>query len=151
MMFAAEGAFIWFARSDMSKGGGKYLSTAFGIDSNLWLTVALIIGGILSITGVSTASALYYQYTGRYYTQDRGGFARSGGQDLGFWSGFIIYILTIYLFSRFIPGDWLGFARPFALLIIAVVGGNMLAHYTVKRLYNMLFQMQRSEYQVYRY
>lgn len=122
-----NGLLFIFAIYDLSENGPRYLAKAFGLESNWGIWICLLLGLVFAMFPVSVASVLYTKYTGRVYTEDRLGFARSGGQDIGTWSGLLTYTAVLWIFARDVSPDWLGWFRPVAVLLITLVVGLILA------------------------
>jgi len=116
-----------FALYDLSENGSRLLAKSFGVGSNWGIWLCLLLGLVVAMFPVSITSVLYTKYTGRFYTEDRLGFARSGGQDIGTWSGLLAYTMTLWFFARFVSPDWLGWFHPVVVLLTTLVLGVMLA------------------------
>lgn len=127
LFFTYYGLLFVFANYDLSENGPHYLAKAFGIESNWGVWVCFLLGIVLTAFPVSVTSLLYTRYTGRVYTEDRLGFARSGGQDIGTWSGLLTYTAVLWIFARYISSNWLGWFHPLAVLFIALTAGLILA------------------------
>jgi hypothetical protein len=128
--FIALAAFTFY-----DLGHARSLSLAFGIENTIWICVCMVAGWLISAFCIGVVGHTYTRRTGLLYTSDREGFVKSGGSDIGFWSGFCSLIGTLYIFARFVPTGVLGGFHPFVVLLIAVVVACMLA----KMLANMVF------------
>ena len=126
-------------RKDLGDGGERLLSVALGIESEGWLRACVYIGPWIAV-GVAKGVVLelYRQYTGYIYFEDRIGFAKSGGEDIGFWCGLLPFVGFVYLFAYVIdPG--LGFLRAVLIVIGSSVLGRLTASSLARRVFSALY------------
>jgi len=139
LFIAAYGAFFWFARQDIKKGGPRHLTDALGIETNTWIIIYLIAAGFVFGIPQGLVAGLYYQYTGQRFENDRLGFAKSGGVDICFWSAFFVFLIVLYLFTYVVPPLWFGNARPFVIFFFSLAGSLILASKLARRVFTALY------------
>ncbi|MFN8421681.1 MAG: hypothetical protein U0528_20905 [Anaerolineae bacterium] len=131
------GIIQWFTDLDLKQASSSYLRTAFSIDQNSTVSVIMFFGCyILSVLPIGSAVQLYYKYTGRTYTGDRIGFAKSGGHDIATWAGLLSFVLVVYVFARFIPAGILGMGR----VVVIFVASFFLSGWLTRTLTGLLYE-----------
>ncbi|MBX3064730.1 MAG: hypothetical protein KF726_17235 [Anaerolineae bacterium] len=131
------GIIQWFTDLDLKQASSSYLRTAFSIDQNSTVSVIMFFGCyILSVLPIGSAVQLYYKYTGRTYTGDRIGFAKSGGHDIATWAGLLSFVLVVYVFARFIPAGILGVGR----VVVIFVASFFLSGWLTRTLTGLLYE-----------
>jgi len=132
-----------YAFYDLFLSGNRYLAIVFGIESDVWIMICVVAGIVATVTPVGMASLIYTRYTGKVYVEDRTGFVKAGGQDIGDWSGKLAYLIALVAFAQWIPVGWSGWFRPIALLLSVVMAGNILAFIAANLVFSRLFHRPR--------
>jgi hypothetical protein len=140
LIIAAMLGFGYFVNLDVKEGGARLLPAALNIDSTGWMWFFLFIALWLA-TGIpaGVVSVTYTQHTGVVYTEDRLGYAKSGGSDISFWCGFAAFLGVVFVFSKYVPRGVLGGFRPFAVLLLATGAGCLLARLLARMVFSALY------------
>ena len=120
--------------------GRALCRAALHFESKIWTAVFLLLAGWLPCgLATSAVSLAYTRYTGVTYVQDRVGFARSGGSDIAFWTGFASFLSTVTLsYYLGMPG-WSGATRGLAVLLVAIVASVTLSSIISRFLFVRMF------------
>lgn len=113
-----------------------------------WKTLAyVVLIMIVSNTAISGASGAYTSHTGRVYTEDRIGFAKAGGYDIGRIMQLVALLLLLGIFAAFdrVPvlepyGHW---RRPWVFATVLPVLSFFLGLATANMVYRARFGAPR--------
>lgn len=123
ILWTLQGVAFYLARDSQYV---SFFYGAFGVESTTSLYVVLILSLLVTSAPVSAAGIEYHRATGRYFTDDRIGFAKAGCQDLGQWSGFVAF-WSIAVLAGFFAPRVMGWARSVVILLVAVLLGCWVA------------------------
>jgi hypothetical protein len=128
----------WF-KADMAAGGSGYFFTALGISSTGWAKFWAVVLFLVATNTTSPAAIEYQRFTGRNFLQDRIGFAKAGGQDIGTMAGLVSTMFFLALFARIVPAFVFCWIRIPLLIVFSVLVGNWLARVLSRRAFTVLF------------
>lgn len=131
-------AIIWLVR-DMREGGQHIVSAAYGVRSNVWLTVWLVVTLFLLLRFGTVAAGLFRSFSGRPVGQADDEFVMSGGPDVSLWSLLGGLAGAIVLFARWVPPSWFGWFRPVLVPFVAVLSSLVVSTVVLSRLYRVLY------------
>jgi len=129
---------VAWLKADMAQGS-RYFLAALGINSVGWGWFWAVILLLMSINPTSEAVGEYYLFTGRTFVQDRIGFAKAGGQDIGMLAGLVSTSVLVVLFARVVPAFVISWIRIPVLIVTSIVLGKRVARILSRRAFSALF------------
>jgi len=129
----------WF-KADLAESRSGYFLLALGLSSVGWVKFWAFILFLVAITNpVSQAALEYYRVTGRTFVEDRIGFAKAGGQDIGTFAGLVSTTLFVVIFARVVPAFVMSWVRIPLLVMSSIVLGSWLARILSRQAFSVLF------------
>lgn len=133
---------------DLAPSGPGYFFAALGVQSVGWAKFWANIFCVVAALPVSRASVEYCHLTGRNFVEDRIGFAKAGGQDIGFFSGLISIVVLIAIFSIVVPSWLSAWFRVPLIIVLSTMLGNKLSAFCARRVFTVLFGSNPIEFKM---
>jgi hypothetical protein len=134
MLFASQ-----LLAADVQRTDGGYFAAALGIQSTGWAELVAVALCLVMTSPVNAAAREYYRFTRRTFIEDRIGFAKAGGQDIGTLCGLIVIILIVIIFGTAVPPMVPGWIRIPLILALSNLLGRAAAAALSRRVFDVLF------------
>jgi hypothetical protein len=128
-----------WVRADLAERHSSYLLMALGITSVGWAKFWDFILFFVIMSPVGQALREYYRFTGRNFLEDRIGFARAGGQDIGTFAGLLSTAILLVIFAKVVPSFVISWVRVPLLVLTSLLLGSWLARIMSRRVFSVLF------------
>ncbi len=134
------GSFLssWLS-ADLARGQSGHFLVALGLGSIGWAKFWTFILFLVSINPISQAVREYHRVTGRGFIEDRIGFAKAGGQDIGTFAGLVSTTSCVLIFAQILPTWVVSWVRVPLIIVSSLILGKWLARVLSRRAFAVLF------------